>query len=267
MIMKKIQLLKMAENPNLIPGIYNYCNRWCERCAFTRRCLTYEMEQEMFPNQESRDFNNGKFWEGLHRSLNLTIELLDYYVKEQGINPDEIDLEAENEKRENRSTQADESPASLAAKKYSTMVTEWLERHVYLLKEKEKMLTRELELGIPQPETAAASIIDALEVIRWYQMQITVKLVRALEGKDEEKEIWEDEEINDIPKDSDGSAKVALIGIDRSVDAWAKLQNLFPDQSDSTLNILSHICNLRSDIEGLFPNARRFVRPGFDQEV
>lgn len=265
--MKKIQLLKMAENPNLIPGIYNYCDRWCERCAYTHRCLTYEMEQEMFPNQESRDINNGKFWEDLHRSFNLTIELLNEYVKERGIDPDEIDLESEKEKREEKKMQADESPAAKAAKKYSTMVREWIERHEDFLKEKEKVLTRELALGIAEPEATAASITDALEVIRWYQMQITVKLVRALEGEDDEKEITEDEEMNDIPRDSDGSAKVALIGIDRSVGAWGKLQNHFPEQSDSIMNILVHICNLRTDIEGLFPNARRFVRPGFDQEV
>ena len=98
-------------------------------------------------------------------------------------------------------------------------------------------------------------------------MQITVKLVRALEGEDEAKEITEDEEMNDILKDSDGSAKVALIGIDRSVGAWGELQKHFPAQSDSIMNILVHISNLRANIEGLFPNARRFVRPGFDQEV
>ena len=265
--MKKIQSLKMAENPNLIPAIFNYCDRWCERCAFARRCLTYAMEKKMFPDQESRDINNEKFWKDLQCSFNLTIELLNEYMKERGIDPDEIDLEAEKENREESRMRADDSPAAKAAKKYSTMVTEWIEGREGLLKEKENVLARELELGIAEPEATAASIVDALDVIRWYQMQITVKLVRALEGEDEEKENAGDEEINDIPKDSDGSAKVALIGIDRSVDAWAKLQNLFPDQSDSTLNILSHICNLRSDIEGLFPNARRFVRPGFDQEV
>jgi phage host-nuclease inhibitor protein Gam len=265
--MKKIQLLKMADNPNLIPGIYNYCDRWCERCAFTRRCLTHKMEQEMFPNQESRDLNNGKFWEGLHRSFNLTIELLNEYAKEQGLDPDEIDLESEKENREEKRVQADESPAAKEAKKYSTMVTEWMDRHEDYLKEKEKVLTREFEHGIAGPEATAASITDALEVIRWYQMQITVKLVRALEGVYEENEIMEDEEMNDIPKDSDGSAKVALIGIDRSVGAWGELQKHFPEQSDSIMNILVHMSNLRANIEGLFPHARRFVRPGFDQEV
>ena len=31
---------------NTIPGIYNYCDYWCERCAFTQRCGTYLMKIE-----------------------------------------------------------------------------------------------------------------------------------------------------------------------------------------------------------------------------
>jgi hypothetical protein len=267
MIMNKIQLHKMAENPDLIPGIYNYCDRWCERCAFTHRCMTYGLEREMFPDRERRDFNNGKFWEELHRSFKLTIELLNEIGKERGIDLDEIAFEAGKEKQKERRTQADESPSAKAAKKYSTMVSEWIERNEDLLKEKEKLLTRELELGIAESEATAASIVDALEVIRWYQMQITVKLVRALEGENVSKETTEDEEMCDILKDSDGSAKVALIGIDRSVGSWFDLQKHFPEQSDSIMNILVHISKLRASIEGLFPHARRFVRPGFDQEV
>jgi hypothetical protein len=31
--MKKEEIKKLAENKDLIPGVYNYCDRWCERCA------------------------------------------------------------------------------------------------------------------------------------------------------------------------------------------------------------------------------------------
>ncbi len=37
-----------------IIGIYNYCDRWCETCAFTSRCRVFadgaEMEAERDPN-------------------------------------------------------------------------------------------------------------------------------------------------------------------------------------------------------------------------
>lgn len=28
-------------DPKLIPGIHNYCHRWCERCPFTERCAVF----------------------------------------------------------------------------------------------------------------------------------------------------------------------------------------------------------------------------------
>ena len=30
-----------------ITGIFNYCDYWCERCAFTRRCRNFSMGREM----------------------------------------------------------------------------------------------------------------------------------------------------------------------------------------------------------------------------
>ncbi len=66
------------------------------------------------------------------------------------------------------------------------------------------------------------SIKDCVEVIRWYQYQLHVKLMRALMHSDIE-EILDDE----YPSDADGSAKVALIGMDRSIAAWSRLLEHF----------------------------------------
>jgi hypothetical protein len=41
--MGKSSLKNHAPNPDHIPGIYNYCDRWCERCQLTSRCLNYEI--------------------------------------------------------------------------------------------------------------------------------------------------------------------------------------------------------------------------------
>lgn len=34
----------LAEDPRFISGIYNFCDRWCERCSLAHRCLTRAME-------------------------------------------------------------------------------------------------------------------------------------------------------------------------------------------------------------------------------
>jgi hypothetical protein len=37
--------------------------RWCERCFFTSRCLTYAMEAEDRANLAIHDLNNEAFWD------------------------------------------------------------------------------------------------------------------------------------------------------------------------------------------------------------
>ncbi|MCB0550950.1 MAG: hypothetical protein KDD19_25495 [Phaeodactylibacter sp.] len=45
-----------------IPGIYNYCDRWCERCSFTSRCLLYAQEQELTEERPFPWFNGTPAW-------------------------------------------------------------------------------------------------------------------------------------------------------------------------------------------------------------
>ena len=68
-----------------------------------------------------------------------------------------------------------------------------------------------------------------------------------------------------VAKDSDGSAKVALIGIDRSIAAWRLMQLSLPAVAASMVTLLMQLEVLRRRIERSFPEARGFVRPGFDE--
>jgi hypothetical protein len=104
---------------------------------------------------------------------------------------------------------------------------------------------------------------DAREVIQWYQYQIAVKTMRALSGRKEE--LDGDPETAEFPKDSDGSAKVALIGIDRSIAAWRLLQLSLPERAGSIVPLILQLERLRNRVEKTFPEARDFIRPGFDE--
>src|SRR5262249_56627146 len=104
---------------------------------------------------------------------------------------------------------------------------------------------------------------DAREVIQWYQYQIAVKTMRALSGRREEFE--EALELGELPKDSDGSAKVALIGIDRSIAAWRLMQLSLPERDGSIVPLILKLERLRNRLEYSFPQARSFIRPGFDE--
>ena len=60
--MDKEELLKRAKDPKYIPGIYNYCDRWYERCQFTSRCLNCKLVEEQFGDLKENDELNEAFW-------------------------------------------------------------------------------------------------------------------------------------------------------------------------------------------------------------
>jgi hypothetical protein len=110
------------------------------------------------------------------------------------------------------------------------------------------------------PEADAERLRDAVEVIQWYQHQIAVKIMRAVGTT-----ACRDADADRVDQsDSNGSAKVALLGMDRSVVAWAELLRQMPDDEDRILPLLVALSRLRRDVEAIFPAARAFIRPGFD---
>jgi len=259
--MDKEELKKMAQNPNNIPGIYNYCDRWCERCPFTARCLNYAMGEEDRNNPAINDIESEAFWKKIEENLKLAKEMLQEMIEEQGIDLTDADFEEADREHERTHEEAESHELSQMARKYYETVDAWFKANEHIFKQRKKDFLTELSIGLEQKKLVdeAKSIVDATEVISWYQHQIYVKIMRALTHPEFDAE-FEDE----IQNDSNGSAKVALIGMDRSIGAWARLHDHFPDQSDEILDILLHLDRLRKKTAKTFPNARAFKRPGFD---
>jgi alanyl-tRNA synthetase len=134
--MDKETFKKLAQNPDLISGIYNYCDRWCERCAFTARCLTYLTEQHD-ENLQSYDMESKEFWTNLEDSFKLTFELLEEMAQEQGIDLNLLEADRHQEKRRAEiRKQAEEHECAQAACKYMNMASEWLKTAQDLFKQK-----------------------------------------------------------------------------------------------------------------------------------
>jgi len=262
--MDKEYIKKLAENPNFIPGIYNYCDRWCERCAFTAQCMTYALSKEEVDNPQSQDINNKAFWDKLHGIFKVTLEMVKETAEEMGIDLNAIDHEdfAKQEERVHKIVK--DQPYCLAALSYIKKVDSWFESNKGLLEDKADELQTLSEANIPgtRPVEEAVSINDCLEVVRWYQHQIYVKLCRSAGGLIR----GELEGLEYFPEDANGSAKVALIAMDRSIAAWGRMYEYFPQHKAEILDILLLLDRLRTKSQILFPNARAFVRPGFDDE-
>jgi hypothetical protein len=192
------------------------------------------------------------------------LELLKEAAEEQGIDLDAIDVEEEQGKRRLNRESAKEHEVCRMAMAYIDMVREWFAGiKDYFPSGDENADSRPKgKSDAVKEHREPTSAEEAMEVLRWYQHQIYVKLMRAVQGQMEERgEPFEDE----FAKDSDGSAKVALIGMDRSIAAWGEVRSLFPLQGDLALRTMIHLEILRRKVEKAFPNARDFIRPGFDE--
>ena len=258
--------MKRAGDPKYIPGIYNYCDRWCERCQFTARCLNYDAAEEDSGNLETRDINNKAFWDQLSRNFEMALEMLRDMAKERGIDMSATDLQEINRQEEINRKQAEEHDLALWSLDYMRATDRWFKDNERFFKQKGAELVRTYKLALPgtNAEAEADSMRDCVEVIRWYQLQIHTKLIRALMRDDSLLAMLDGDE--SLPSDSDGSTKVALIGIDRSISAWSRLREFLPEASDDILDILLILDRIRKRAEQTFPKARAFVRPGFDTE-
>jgi hypothetical protein len=262
-MMDKEKLKKLGADPRFISGIYNYCDRWCERCPFTSRCMNFELSEEEFSDPETRDIENEAFWNKLSETFQVTLELLKEMAEERGIDLDSIDYEESREERQLKNEVAESNACCRAAKAYGRMVDDWFDsaRELFGEAEDEAEPVGPLGIGKESPDREETSLEEALEVIRWYQHQIWVKLMRAVRGEMEDR--WEGME--EFPKDSDGSAKVALIGMDRSIAAWGEVAGHLPMLNKEVMDIILHLERLRKNVEKEFPDARAFIRPGFDK--
>ncbi len=246
--MKRDRLKKLAAEKRFIPGVYNYCDRWCERCPLTSRCLNFSISQEEFPDPEAQDIRNKAFWNKLSETLAESLELLKEGAKKWGIDLETLDSTEDIENIKAKDVAAKNHLLFRAAKRYIEIVEDWF-------KERETLFF----------ETVAAaregvSLDETLEVIRWYQYFISAKIIRAVRGKVEDDEEGDDE----FPRDSDGSAKIALIAIDRSIAAWAVIRHYVTDDAKGVIDAIAFLDSLRQAVEKTFPNARSFIRPGFD---
>ena len=277
--MRKSALRELAGSRDFISGIYNYCDRWCERCPLTTRCLVYATEQadEMSADPEAHDINSAKFWSRMESIFQEAHDMILELAEEAGLDRETFEAEVDLVDREQHRQDAKQHELSLSARRYAEMVERWFTEEFAVEESvhddtngKSKNMEDDVDIG------------DAIEVIRWYQFFVAAKVYRALMGLEDkiiegasavddaikDNELDEDElQFGGGGNDSDGSAKIALIAVDRSSSAWRLMQSSLPEKADSIKPMLLELERLRRTTEQVFPRARDFIRPGFDEVI
>jgi hypothetical protein len=244
-----------------IPGIHNYCDRWCERCYFTSRCAVYEDGRSSSPQEQ--EAGHKVFRDTLAENFAKAKHLLEQAAARHGVDLQELvnDIEEKEKSRESIKRKSRLHPLAVLSQEYSDIAGEWLASQPGMMEVLEGMRD-DLSLGsvdFAKTKEQTDRIKDCLAVIQWYEGFIHVKFMRALMGKTD----MEGDE--SAPSDFNGSAKIALIGLERSMQAWAYLFELIPDGEDDFLKILAMLDRMKRMATKEFPQAEKFIRPGFDE--
>ena len=223
----------MEIRDGFILGIYNYCDRWCERCPFTNRCRVFADLAEI-----EFEEGNGPLTEGTRsRERRRQASLAEFGCSEEKVALDHS----------------------------SSMSQDDMDR-----------LFANLEVSIgPDPEVVAGgdalrerlralvhsknpTVRDAIATIRHFTLFVPLKLMRAVS------QVAQGER-GGPQSDAHGSGKAALLGLERMTLAWQALVGADCLSDGEVAPFLNEIAGMRRNLDRVLPDARAFVRPGFDE--
>lgn len=255
--------LKKMKDAGFIPGIYNYCDRWCEKCDHKLHCMSFVMGKKIeerggFNFDEEISYEEENVWARLKDVFESTYEVLHELAEERGIDVEDIyasenidrefwgeDYENIELKGERDNLMVEDSDIVRICMIYEDLSDKCLEKVFEILDER---------LG----EEKGREIDEALEIVNWYQDLMQAKMRRALHG------YYHADSCGKEKEDYNGSAKVALIAIGCSEEAWGVLLPHCAEMKREILQLLVVLTQLKKDILFQFPEAEKFRRPGFE---
>lgn len=227
-----------------IPSIHNYCDRWCERCEFTDRCRVFAMEREF--SDAEKDLSNEAFVRNLKNIFADAKAMLLEKAEELGIDPTPTSDEEFSEIRGREEN-------FLKADVITALAEQYAKDADALLESKEQWLA-----------AAEAEVQDeVVGVLYWYLFFIAAKIQRGIHGMLDFEGFEDPEQVRDPQSDANGSIKIALIAIERSILAWTYL--LDEENAERIRPMIALLDRIKNLTENKFPHARDFVRPGFDE--
>jgi hypothetical protein len=227
----------MEVRDGFITDIFNYCDQWCRTCAFTSRCQLFadiaEAEGALDPA-----FKAVIEAPPLPRDVPPPPPAWMQEILEE-MNDASTSMSDEEFERVRPKVAPEHESIRARAQAYFDQVQKWLP-----------------DRDLPFADDPR----DPCAVVAWFHTLILAKIFRALTGLASdipEERSW--------PADHDGSAKVALLGIERSHVAWLQLVERGLVSREDAEPFVAALVWLGEQLERVFPNARAFVRPAFDE--
>jgi hypothetical protein len=246
------------EGARFIAGIYNYCDRWCERCRFQSCCRLYRDVQRMELMAEGRldradleALESDEEFEAEDEmapvSARERAEFLEF-VQEANVAPTPEEAARIEAAYERRSGLQSAHPLSREAMAYAETARRLLGVLEPMLRDSGDPLARE-----------------SLETIGRFALFIAVKTRRAAGALiPPTADDFEDDEF--LRSDGNGCAKLVRLVIAESREAWRLLMQLPSVAADGVpAAMAARLDDLDDHLAAAFPNAMAFVRVGFDE--
>jgi len=228
--------VEAIHNQQEIEDIFQWCDRWCDKCVNTGACSLFKSSATVTPED---------ILESLPKFFETAKKMLQDMLEKRMVDPDTL-TEADFEDEYSwKSHLLRNDERVVMASKYRKRVTKWFDS-----------LNNDYGTELRMTEHVLS---DCIDVIIWYQHMFEIKIKRALIAQDEEREM------NEAPRDSIGNAKLLLVCVDKSISAWGHVYQKFQEDEDEILAILICLQNIGKKIEQAFPDARAFIRPGLDE--
>ncbi|HUE84487.1 MAG TPA: hypothetical protein VMO26_00255 [Vicinamibacterales bacterium] len=227
----------MEIREGFIIGVFNYCDRWCETCALTSYCRVFadmaRADAGMDPNMAPVVNATPAVFDGPRAPMKW---LEDVLVEMNGV-----------------------AGGLLTREEIAACEPRMAAAHEQIY-ERAKAYCLWAHDGVGQLQRGGRhDATDPVSVIFWFSSLNASKIRRALSG------LAEFDGDRELPPDHEGAAKVALVGIDRSYAAWQQLVAERRVSAGQAQPCLEELAWLRVQLEAAIPNARGFVRPGFDE--
>jgi hypothetical protein len=234
------------DKPTFIESIFNYCNRRCERCAFTERCLLYSDLRDY----EQRHPDRGPL-EQAHDSFQECFRLLEQWCEREGVDFAQLKSEAQSEQAQADMKRLDDAVRAEPLQKLATTYTHAAFKLVDALSSARALRAWPLEVS------------EAIDTIAWNAGMVTTKVHRALHGLVG----WDEATDEDaLQNDWNGSAKVARLIVAESKNAWHVVMHAGAAAPDSPLTeLIALLDRIEAGLDNRFPRAMEFLRPGFDE--
>jgi hypothetical protein len=260
--------------------IHNYCDRWCDKCPFTDRCEVY-FEQKEIEDYMRTAQPDAEEMKKMSAQLSSAMERLRDVLEQLKALSDEM------ETKDTEPPKAPEPPKTLpefstdhhpiseeaqkmlaesafdTARNYALDVNQFFEDNSDFFAAQEIALASKIEAGTSIDFDQLQFLGESAATIRQFQHFIFMKTRRALTDLDE---LSDPDLCDPIQNDQNGSAKICMIVIQRSNDAWNFFTQVFPEKRREVNHLKNHLQFVAKVINKLLPNWEKFHRPVFDDE-